>query len=384
MAKIKKVPTGKQAKKLGYTSFSQETFETSDATNDRAYELFLQMLNVPKKVQKKVAKGKEDKVKEGDYYPVSLDETLQMEDLLNLSCDAVVDRSDSTLTEAQAEMREIIDWSKTRQWNFNWGIIAGVFLFVCFLWYNASKAKEGVENKKDTIASIEKGDEAVLNKHKLEQIRRDSISIQGRLSSNTWYQAALDTAKLDKSQRKEYANRIKDNEKVVAKGQDRISDLKTADTKGVQKILIETHKQDLKSAKLDRRSKVMSTLFWLLLIPLYVVAERPYGYMISKNRLESRILGWIRKAMFWLAGGLFAGAAALQVTETVTTWSDGSKTSDNDAMPILFIKCMLIAAAAVIFVFTSIALMIYSTITGLKRNYDLKNEAQMLIAKLKK
>ncbi|MCL2511747.1 MAG: hypothetical protein FWF09_06825 [Bacteroidales bacterium] len=384
MAKNKKVPTGKQAKKMGYTSFSQDTFETGDTTNARAYDLFLQMLNVPKKVQKKVAKGKEHKVNEGDYYPVTLEETLQMEDLLNQSSEAVTDRSDTVLMDALAEMRGIIDWSKTRQWNFNWGIIAGVFLFVCFLWYNASKAKEGVENQKATLALIEKGDAAVLDKHKADLLRRDSTSIHYSMSSIAGYKKELDSENLDKSQKKEYANRIKGYEKDIAKKQERIDKLKAADMDGAQKILVQAHKKDLKSAKRERRSKVMSTLFWLLLIPLYVVAERPYGYMISKNRLESRILGWIRKAMFWLAGGLFAGAAALQVTETVTTWSDGSKTSDNDAMPILFLKCLLIGAAAIIFVFTSIALMIYSTISGLIRNYDLKSEAQNLIAKLKK
>jgi len=384
MAKVKKVPTGKQAKKMGYTSFSQETFETSDTTNDRAYDLFLQMLNVPKKVQKKVAKGKEHKISEGDYYPVSLDETLQMEDLLNQSCEAVVDRSDSTLMDALAEMREIIDWSKTRQWNFNWGIIVGVFLFVCFLWYNASKAKEGVENYKSTIAQIEKGDGDVLNKYKFQQLVRDSTSVNNATNSIVWYQARLDTANLDRSQKKEYAKRIKEYEKRVTQSQERIAKLRTSNMDGVQKILIQAYKQDLKSAKREHRSKVMSMLFWLLLIPLYVFAERPYGYMISKNRLESRILGWIRKAMFWLAGGLFAGAAALQVTETVTTWSDGSKTTDSDAMPILAMKFMLMAAAAVIFVFTSIAIMIYSTISGLIRNYNLIGETQNLVAKFKK
>jgi len=384
MAKKQKIPTGKQAKKMGYTSFSQDTFETGDTTNDRAYDLFLQMLNVPKKVQKKVAKGKEHKVKEGDYYPVTLDETLQMEDLLNQSSEAVTDRSDSTLMDALAEMREIIDWSKTRQWNFNWGIIIGVFLFVCLLWYNASKAKEGVENYKATIASIEKGDAAVLNKHKSDLLIKDSTNIQYSLNSIAGYKARLDTANLDKSQKKEYAKRIKEYEKDVAKDEERIAKLKAADKDGVQKILVDAYKKNLKSAKREHRSKVMSTLFWLLLIPLYVVAERPYGYMISKNRLESKILGWIRKAMFWLAGSLFAGAAALQVTETVTTWSDGSKTSDSDAMPILFLKILLIGAAAIIFVFTSIALMIYSTIVGLICNYDLKKEAQNLIAKFKK
>jgi len=342
------------------------------------------MLNVPKKVQKKVEKGNEHKVNDGDYYPVTLEETLEMEDLLDQSYEAVADSSDSTLMEAHAEMREIIDWSKTRQWNYNWGIIAGVFLFVCFLWYNASKAKEEVERSKAKIALIEKGDENTLNEHRFRQLAEDSTRIEGRKSSIEWYQARLDTANLDRAQKKNYAKGIKKDEEDIAERQERIAKLKTANNDGVQKILVGVYKQELKYDKSHHRSKVMRTLFWLLLIPLYVIAERPYGYMISRRRLESKILGWIRKAMFWLAGGLFAGAAALQVTETVTTWSDGSKTSENDAGGILAMKIVLIIAAAVIFVFTSIALMIYAILSGLIRNYNLKDDVQMLVAKFKK
>ena len=152
MSKKNKVPTGNQAKKMGYTSFSQDTFNTSDTTNVQATDLFLQMLQVPKKVQKKVAKGKTHKLTDNDYYPTSMAETLQMEDLLNQSYAAITDKSDTELLGALDEMREIIDWSKTRQWNFNWAMIIGVLLFICFLWYSTSGEKKGVESRKSQLA----------------------------------------------------------------------------------------------------------------------------------------------------------------------------------------------------------------------------------------
>ena len=79
--------------------------------------------------------------------------------------------------------------------------------------------------------------------------------------------------------------------------------------------------------------------------------------------------------MYWFVGSLFAGAVGIQVTKSVTRWSD--------AVPVLCMKVILIIIAAVIFVFTSIAIMICSTISGLIRNYNLKNEDTIKLTEIK-
>jgi hypothetical protein len=383
MAKKNKIPTGKQARKMGYTSFTEDKFTTSDTTNARANELFLEMLQVPKKVQKKVAKGKSHKVNDNDYYPVSMEETLQMERLLNQTYSAVTDRNDGELMGALDEMRDIIDWSKTRQWNFQWAFIIGVILFVCFLWWQTGDAKKEVERYKAEMAKYEKGDPEVLKAYKENQINSDTQSIESYTKTIADYKARLDTVK-NKEQKKQYEGYVKDYEKLLAEKKQKVAELKTADNKGIQKIAMAHYKEYLKRSKGSHRSMFIWTLFFILLIPVYVIAERPYGYMISKHRLESKILGWIRKIMFWLAGSLVGGAMAMQVTETVTTWSDGSKTTDSDAIPVYVMKIILLIAALCIFVFTSVALMLYATIVGLIRNYELKAEAQKMFAKVKK
>jgi len=383
MARKNKVPTGKQAKKMGYTSFSQDQFTASDTSNVRANELFLEMLQVPKKVQKKVAKGKSHKVNENDYYPVSMEETLQMEDLLNRTQSAVTDKSDKGLTDALDEMRDIINWSKTRQWNFSWAFIIGVLLFICFLWWQTGDAKKEVERYKAEVARYEKGNAELINQYREKEITNTASSVEYYQKRIVEYKAILDTI-TNKDQKKQYAKYLKDYEKTLEENQTKLNELKTGDDKAIQKLAISQYKSYLRSSKGSHRSMMIWTIFFIVLIPLYVIAERPYGYTITRTRLESKILGWIKKVMFWLAGSFAAGAFAMQVTETVTTWSDGSKTTESDALPVYAMKFILLMIALCIFVFTSVALMLYSTIVGLIRNYELKAAVQKMIAKYQK
>ena len=383
MARKNKVPTGKQAKKMGYTSFSQDQFTASDTSNVRANELFLEMLQVPKKVQKKVAKGKSHKVNENDYYPVSMEETLQMEDLLNRTQSAVTDKSDKGLTDALDEMRDIINWSKTRQWNFSWAFIIGVLLFICFLWWQTGDAKKEVERYKAEVARYEKGNAELINQYREKEITNTASSVEYYQKRIVEYKAILDTV-TNKDQKKQYAKYLKDYEKTLEENQTKLNELKTGDDKAIQKLAISQYKSYLRSSKGSHRSMMIWTIFFIVLIPLYVIAERPYGYTITRTRLESKILGWIKKVMFWLAGSFAAGAFAMQVTETVTTWSDGSKTTESDALPVYAMKFILLMIALCIFVFTSVALMLYSTIVGLIRNYELKAAVQKMIAKYQK
>lgn len=60
-----KVNTSKGA---GYTPFSREDINLDDGRNTKAEELFLKMLDVPKRVQKKKKKGKETEIVDDDFY----------------------------------------------------------------------------------------------------------------------------------------------------------------------------------------------------------------------------------------------------------------------------------------------------------------------------
>jgi hypothetical protein len=93
--------------------------------------------------------------------------------------------------------------------------------------------------------------------------------------------------------------------------------------------------------------------------------------MLSKRRIELKVYGGMKKALFAVAGAMVGIAGALQVTEWVTTWSDGSKTRDSDAMSVYMIKIGLIVGAIVLVLIVARIVIVIATIMGFIRNYDL-------------
>lgn len=366
-----KVPQGEKARKMGYVSFSKEDVNTADDRNTEAEQLFLQALEVPKKVQKKLKKGKQHKINDNDYYPTSLEETQKMEELLNKADAAVTDRSDKEFMDLLAEMKDIISWSKVRHWNYSWLIIIGVIATVIFFFWRTSSQGEDVLKAEQQLEQVKNWNEDAIKEYKENEIKKIQTNHDYSLKEIERLEARLDTL-TDKEAIKSTKNSIKNYNKRLKELQNDLSELQKADSKEIHKLAIEKHKNSLSYNKGEKRSLYFWSFFFLLLIPLYVFAERPYGYNISKYRTEASILGWIQRIGFGLAGGFVGAAGALQVTETVTKWSDGSKTREDDGIAIYAMKFILLIIALVIFCVLSIGLMIYSTIAGLIRNYNWK------------
>ena len=385
MAKKKepKIPKGKKAKEMGYVSFSKEDIknaEESGVKNQRAYELLYEAMSVSKHVQKKNKKGKE--INDDDIYPTSLDETLRMDALVTQAYSAMDDQSDSELKSYLSEMRDIIAWSRKRHWNFQWMIIIGVIVSIFYLNYQTGDAKEQVERRQKELTTIEKWSDSAIMAYKADKLQR----LESNIASSEKYikesEAVLDTA-VNKDVKKRYKERIKSNNEYKKEYEKELATVEKASLKDVHKMAVKEKKQSISRAKGSHRSLYIWTAFFIILIPLYIFAERPFGYLMSRYRTEAKVLGGIKKLSLMLAGGLASMAAALQVTETVTHWSDGSKTTDSDALPIAAMKIGLLIAALVVICVTSMFLMVYSTIAGLIRNYDLIPKAKAMIQQMK-
>ena len=348
----------KEMKDAGYASFTRDDINLDDNVNTEAEQIFLQMLDVPKRVQKKVKKGKAQEINDNDFYPTSMDETLQMEYLLDQAEAAVDDPSDSQFMGEIAEMRGILQWSKKRQWRFAYWIAGCVFIMSFYYFYQASKEKE-------YVTGIKKWTEDVTLQNRQDDLERTRKNID-------YYNSRLnnDTIKLTSNQTKEYKKRIKQAENDVKIMQDE-SWVKYRDMRAKQ----------ANSRVWNERWSAIWCLIW---VALYIVAVRPYGYMISKRRVELQIYGGLQKALFTVAGAFLGAAAGLKVTEYVTHWTDGSKTRSNDAMAILFLQVMLIAAAVILIFVTARVVIVIATITGFIRNYDLIGIAKKSYSQAKK
>ena len=103
-----------------------------------------------------------------------------------------------------------------------------------------------------------------------------------------------------------------------------------------------------------------------------------YDKMV-KYENESAFLEKLRNWGYSIAGGLFGAGLMMQFLPSyvvTTRWSDGRTTKHTEEDPanfiIMGIKFALFVAALFVLCFTSFAIMAYSTVTGLYRNYQWK------------
>lgn len=279
-----------------------------------------------------------------DFYPRTSNETKTMDTLLSQAESSIDDPSDTDLMEAIAETREVIDWSKKRHWTFAWWIIICVAIVGFYNIYQTGSEEDYVKTQKALTAT---------------QVQEKLNSAIGHTQKNIEYytsQLTIDT--LSKETRKDYEKYLKNQEKKA-------KELQSHDTASYKKVLIKKAAQRVSAERWE-------AIWCFIWIALYIFACRPRGYMITKRRREEQVYTGLKKILFGIAGGLVGAAGALYVTETVTKWSDGSKTRDDDSFMIYGMKLGLIALAVIIVLVAARIVIVIATILGLIRNYDWK------------
>ena len=129
----------------------------------------------------------------------------------------------------------------------------------------------------------------------------------------------------------------------------------------------------VKSAKAEKRAVRAWNIFFIILIPVYIFAERPYGYTITRTRAESSTLRGISKFTYALSAMMLGSAASISWIQTVRKYSDGRTERTYDAgtnAPVVIMKACLYIAAFALVCIVSCILMLYMTVQGLRRNYN--------------
>lgn len=337
-------------------------------------------------------------VRMDDVYPTSLEETLQMDELLDKSERAVKDENDEEYNKMIKELRGIVGWSRKRHFNFSWGIIFGTILSVVAVVYMAGivgstkaemkKELNAVKNwdvKTDTITlaqamdSVKNGvaiDRPIY--YKASKLARANERVAEYQANVEKYQASADTATV-KENKKYYLDRVKQNEKSVKKYSKEKEEIADWSLKDAKKDAVKAHKDAYWAvAKAAFFAYIFAALF-ILLIPFYIIANYSWGYIITKYREESEKLEKIKRWGLGIAAGLFGAAAAMEYLpgyKVTTYYSNGTTSTHHEENAanyiILAIKVGLLIAALCVLVVVSTGIMIYSTIVGLKRNYDWK------------
>lgn len=312
----------------------------------------MQMLDVPKRVIKKKKKGKEENIVDDDFYPTSKDELQRMEGLMAQVEAAIDDPSDKEFMDNVDYMKDILYWSGKRQWAFAWWIIVCVAIVAIYFFVQAGNyAKERDERQNWSEQTLKERFDDYIG-----SMQRNVEYLEQQLAQSTDEATTKRT-----TESLEYAkNQVKEAQEKGAAG--------------FQETMVKMQNRDAWAAR-------GSAIWCLVWIALYVIAERPYGYMISRRRTELKVYGGMRKALFGIAGALVGAAGALQVTETVTKWSDGSTTRDSDAGVIAAMKIGLLLAAVLLVLLVARIVIVIATIMGFIRNYDLIAMAKQAFGK---
>ncbi|MDR0983023.1 MAG: hypothetical protein LBM07_07295 [Culturomica sp.] len=387
----------KKSFKDGYVSFSPEDLKqqaVNDAPNGKAYELLDEAMTTSSHVS--INDKKRGSVDVDDVYPITAAETQDMEDLLDKAEAAANNPNDPDFKGRLNELRNIVEWSKKRHWNFQWMVIIGVLISVFVLSKCSGSEEENVrkyeayvatvENWKqpavDTTISIKKFDEyshsysldyRSANLYKAAQLQKTAYFHYSSLKTADNYRHRADTATT--SERKEsYIKHAENSVEAAEKYKKEYDKLNKASFEDVHEMALDEVEEYLSRAKSSARWIYFWNMFFLILIPVYIFAERPYGYSISKYRTEAKVLKGIKKGGLALAGALVAWAGSIGFVDVVTKWSDGSTTREDDGTGgvRIALKIGLLIAALFVICVVSCFLMLYSTITGLIRNYDWK------------
>ena len=401
--KDKKSLSNDQLREMGAVSFTmddvREVQNQTESPNAEAYDYLVQAMEVSANYMGDTIT--DEGIRLDDVYPTTLDETTRMDQLLDQSERAVKDDNDAEYNKMIRELRGIVGWSRRRHFNFSWGIILGSIITVVAVMYWSKSDKETKANYEARLAQVKEWNPD-----------NDSISLETAMKNanynNQWqsathykayklsnaqfhhadyqkmaaeYRAKADTA-TTKDRKKYFIENADHYDKQIVKEAKRIEEVSAWDLKDAKKEAVKEAKDYLRSAAKAAAFSYGLMIFFILLIPVYIFANYSWGYVITRHREESRILGLIRKWGFAIAAGLFGAAAAMEYlpgVKVTTFYSNGSSSSHTEENGgnyiILAMKVMLMIAALAVIAVVSSGIMIYSTIVGLKRNYILQEKA---------
>jgi len=394
----KKHLSNAELREIGAVGFTMDDVrkiqeEQKDSVNAKAYEYMVEAMAVSANYMNDTIT--DEGVRMDDVYPTTYEETMKMDELLDKSERAVKDENDEEYNKMIVDLRGIVGWSRRRHFNFSWGIILGTIITVVAVMYWSNSDKETKAHRKAQYESVKAwelpADEAGIDynkmmdtidyqdqfrgaaEYKAYQMKSKAENIKSQQEYAAKYRAQADTASTKEAQKK-YLGWAKENDKNVEKYQKQLEEIKAWDLDDAKKAAVKQQKRWYRSASKAAAFSYCLMIFFLLLIPLYIFANHSWGYVITRTRAEQELLDKIKRWGYSIAAGLFGAAAAMEATEHYRVhWSDGSTTHETETnWAVVAIKVMLLIAALAIVAVVSTGIMIYSTIVGLKRNYDWK------------
>ena len=335
-------------------------------------------------------------VKEDHMYPASKEETDRMANLLQQAKAAADDPNEPSFSEKYNQLNEIVQWSYGRYRTWQWSLIAGAVLCALLLLWARSSNQKDTERRKAELAQVEAWvpcdtilvwekipedggiayDARLYNAnnykaYKLAELKHDVLS--NEKWANEYLQKA-DTA-TTQERKESFLKRAQNDQEDAKRYRAKFDSIAPMQFEQIKNLAIDDCKASVKNSKSTSGTYLGFIIFLAILIALYIWTGYAYGYEMTRTRTRDKILGWVRKAGFWLAGIFFGAGLAMQLFApdyiVKTTYANGSTSTHREsdiggtAINAIF-KIGMMAVGIFIFIFISIFIMLVETIGGLK------------------
>lgn len=327
---------------------------------------------------------------------------------LAMQVDALVDKAEAAAEdpfedafwERISTLRDAVSWTLKRHFTHSWALIAGVFISVAFVGYKALDVQMGLKKMENQLADMKKWEKCdttfaeypeMVNvnplygarlkdakSYKVYQLHNSYNHYLGATGAAAEYAQRADTAST-KEMKKNYLAQQKDCEKKAKDYLEEYEEWNEMKFRKVKSAAVKEYKAKVKAERIAVRIVTFIAFLAFLLIPLYIMASYQYGYVQVKYEKEAALLDKIRHWGYSIAAGLFGAGLMMNFLPdyiVTTRWSNGTVTKERETDPvniiIMVVKLGLMLAALVVLCAVSFFLVLYSTITGLYRNYNWK------------
>lgn len=391
--KKSKANLGSKSLKAGLTNLdTNEIKKRSESAlpNRDAYGFLYEAILVP------VRQKKNGNIEEAipDVYPVTTQEISSMENFL-VKAEEENNRTkvnDSYFNDALKELRKIVKWSGKRHWNFQWAIILGVLVSVMLLyWWSGSNSKDTaaagqlvsrVENwvACDTVVTNMKAASFPAHLNAYDNATLYKASLLAQVATD--YKKAslgvedlkfrLDTAS-SVAVRDEIQKSIDKAEKENAKLYEKFKELNTKTYDEIKAMALKSANSQVRSSRISGGLIVTLAIIFIVLIPVYMFAERPYGYALSKRRKKLESMNIFQKKIMGFFHAFTSGTITLELLpEKVIKRGEGDARKElnlKNVLVLIFRFILLIITLALICILSCL-LIIYKTVAGLRSNYS--------------
>ncbi len=311
--------------------------------------------------------------------PATKAETDHLENLLKQAREVADDPHEESFAHEHEDLSDVVAWSNQRHKTWSWAIIGGALLGIFLLWWLTNSKNEDVDKEKqklekveawsqpcDTVITYENCGEPNWmemynspNKYKAHNLAYAKERVE-RLKN--------DIAKADSMEY--YAAHKSEYEKSLKEWEPKFDEINSMSYDKLKEMAVKDAKNDIKKVKGGANFVLTLLIIVIILIPLYIWTGYQHGYEITASRRREKVLSWIRKIGFGIAGFFFGAGLVFKFFPDETPRERRERKGfSNDTGRIgtnLLFKGLLMLAGAIILAFVSIFIMLVEVIAGLK------------------